>query len=64
MGVYDEHRWQWMDDHYGPMGWFTDAEKDKHEGTEEFAQGHFRPLTPEERDSMNRWHARLASEQA
>lgn len=53
-GPYDDSRWQWMDDSYGPMGWFSDAEKAEHEGTEEFSGGHWRPISQQERESQNR----------
>ena len=63
-GPYDDSRWQWMDDHYGPMGWFTDAEKQENEGSEEFSGGHWRPLPKQERDAMNAWYRQAAYEQS
>ncbi len=41
-------KWQWIDDNYGPMGWFSDAEKIKNEGTRPFLNGHWKELAPKE----------------
>lgn len=57
-------KWQWMDNRCGPMGWFSDAEKKKHEGTEEFTNGHWRKLGQQEITSMVRSIGRLAYEQS
>ena len=59
-----ESKWQWMDNHFGPMGWFNDAEKTRHEGTAEFLDGHWRPISPEELASMNRYIGQLAYDQS
>lgn len=52
-------KWQWMDNHFGPMGWFNDADKQQHEGTPGFLNGHWRPIASE-----NRALAQLAYEQS
>jgi hypothetical protein len=57
-------QWQWMDDRFGPMGWFSDADKKQLENTEEFASGHWRRLATSEVASMNAYVGRLAYEQA
>jgi hypothetical protein len=57
-------KWQWIDDHFGPMGWFSDQEKSKHEGTGEFINGHWRALSKEEVESFARDIGRLAYEQS
>lgn len=57
-------KWQWMDNHFGPMGWFSDEEKAEHEGKPEFQNGHWRPIPEEERASMARAIGALAYEQA
>lgn len=63
-GVYNDIRWQWVSDHHGPMGWFTDADKDRFEGTPEFSDGHWREVGPEERDQASARHAEDARAQA
>ncbi len=57
-------KWQWMDNSFGPMGWFTDAEKTQHEGTEGFRNGHWRPVSPEELANENRALGALAYQQS
>jgi len=58
------NKWQWMDDHFGPMGWFTDEEKAQHEGTPEFSNGHWRLIPEAEVASMDAAIGRLAYEQS
>ena len=57
-------QWQWMDDHSGPMGWFSDADKKRLENTKEFSSGHWRQLGPDEITSMKALVGRLAYEQS
>jgi hypothetical protein len=57
-------KWQWISNHFGPMGWFTQEEKAQHEGTPDFTEGHWRLVSAEEVASMNRYIGRLAYEQA
>jgi len=61
-----QRKWQWMDNHFGAMGWFSDKEKRKHEreGKPEFSNGHFREIPPEEVAAMDASIARLAYEQS
>jgi hypothetical protein len=59
-----ESKWQWVSNQYGPMGWFTDAEKAEHQGTPEFTNGHWRPVPPEEVEAHYRAVGRLAYEQS
>lgn len=59
-----EATWQWVDNHFGPMGWFTDADKTKYEGTEEFSNGKWVPVTPEELAEFNQWLGRMLYEQS
>lgn len=57
-------KWQWIDDHFGPMGWFTDEAKTQLEGTKEFQHGHWRPISAEELAQANADLGRLAYEQS
>jgi hypothetical protein len=59
-----DSKWQWIDNAFGPMGWFSAEEKARHEGTKEFSNGHWRSIPEEERASMERSIGRLAYEQA
>jgi hypothetical protein len=60
----DKCKWQWISDHYGPMGCFSDEEKSQHEGTDEFTNGHWQALSEKEVNSMVRYIGRLAYEQS
>ncbi len=57
-------QWQWMDARFGPMGWFSDADKKRFENTGEFSAGHWRRLAQNEIASMKAYVGRLAYEQA
>jgi hypothetical protein len=61
-----EVKWQWMDNHFGPMGWFSDKDKRKHErsNTSDFCNGEWRKVSKEEVDSANSWLSRLYHEQS
>jgi hypothetical protein len=59
-----EQRWQWMDNRFGGMGWFTAAEKEQHEGTSKFKDGWWRPVPADGVDEFNRYVGRLAYEQS
>ncbi len=59
-----DSKWQWMSNSYGGMGWFTDEEKAGHEGTAEFSNGWWRPLTADELSEHCRWVGRMAYEQS
>jgi hypothetical protein len=60
----NECKWQWMSNSYGPMGWFTDSQKAKYEGTDEFNDGHWRALSEAEVAFMANSVSRLAYEQS
>lgn len=60
----DNCKWQWVDDHFGPMGWFSSVDKKRFENTKEVSAGHWRPLDPEEVASMRATIGRLAYEQS
>ncbi len=57
-------RWQWISDHFGPMGWFTKTQKTKYENTSEFKEGHWVPVTNDEQVSFYSWVGRLAYQQS
>ena len=57
-------KWQWMDNHFGPMGWFSDRQKVEHEGTAEFLDGYWRLLSESEVAFMSASVSRLAYEQS
>jgi uncharacterized protein YbdZ (MbtH family) len=59
-----ESKWQWIDNTFGPMGWFTDAEKAEHDGKPDFINGHWRQVPPEEVADQNAWLGRLTHEQS
>lgn len=54
--------WQWIDDNYGPMGWFSDEDKDEVEA--ELDNGHFRLVPQEEVDDFNKWLGHLSYTQS
>lgn len=56
--------WQWMDDNYGGMGWFTDEQKQQYENNREFSKGYWRPIPVAEVEAMNRSIGQLAYEQS
>ena len=61
--------WQWMDDHFGPMGWFNDTDKRLYEkaaadGQGGFTKGHWRQIPAEEVAKMNGYIGQLAYEQS
>lgn len=60
----EQTKWQWMDNHHGPMGWFSDEDKKEYEGTVEFRNGTWRRLSAEEVATNNRALARLYYEQS
>jgi hypothetical protein len=53
-----------MDARFGPMGWFSDADKKRFENTGEFSAGHWRRLATSEIASMRAYVGRLAYEQS
>lgn len=55
--------WQWMDNRFGPMGWFTDEGKREHKGGEDFQDGTWREIPEEEVAAANRDLTRLYREQ-
>lgn len=55
-------KWQWIDDRFGPMGWFGDAYKARVEN--EFDGGHWRLIEAEEVERMARIIGQLAHEQS
>lgn len=57
-------RWQWISDTFGPMGWFTPAQKTAHKGNPEFTGGHWRSVPTKEVQAFLRSVGRLAYEQA
>ena len=59
-----QSKWQWIDNAFGPMGWFTNRAKARLEGTEGFTNGHWRPIGPEELAAANADIKRLFHEQA
>lgn len=59
-----ETRWQWMDNHFGAMGWFDDAAKRLYENQPGFTDGHWRLVPAEEVAEFYRVIARLAYEQS
>lgn len=62
--MFEKSKWQWIDDNYGPMGWFSDAAKRRCEGAPGFENGHFRALSATETESMGAYVGALAYEQA
>lgn len=56
--------WQWISDQYGPMGHFTDADKQEVDATRPFTGGHWREVPPEEVAAFYRWAGQLAYSQA
>lgn len=60
----DIAKWQWMDHNFGPMGWFTHEERAEHNGKPEFSNGHWRPISVEEVESMNAAIGQMAYEQS
>ena len=56
--------WQWMDDRYGGMGWFTEEEKWACENSPVSANGHWREVPEAERDSMIAMIGQAAYDQA
>jgi len=58
--------WQWMDRHFGPMGWFSDAEKRRLQRQKEFApsKGCWRRIAPREVAAMDANLRALAYEQS
>ena len=57
-------RWQWISEHFGPMGWFTPQQKAQHERTRELRDGHWRLVPPDEVAAFYRYVADLAHAQA
>jgi hypothetical protein len=57
-----ECKWQWVSNHFGPMGWFTDEQKAEHES--KFTDGWWRPLSVEEVARMSAAIGGLAYEQS
>ncbi len=57
-------QWQWVDNAFGPMGWFTDAQKNKHQGEADFSNGHWRRLDTGEVFEFKASIKRLAYEQS
>jgi len=59
-------KWQWIDNQYGPMGWFTDEERCACERSfaGAFANGHWRAITAEELAGMNAAMVASAYEQS
>jgi hypothetical protein len=55
-----ESKWQWVSNCYGPMGWFTDAQK----AEADFKNGHWERLGKAEVVSMQRTIDALAYEQS
>lgn len=51
--------WEWIDDHFGPMGWFTDSEKE----VANFTGGFWRPVAKKEQESMRLWLTQFTYEQ-
>lgn len=43
-----ENKWQWIDANFGPMGWFSNAEKRKFAKTPFFKNGQWRFVPPDE----------------
>ena len=59
-----DSKWQWMDNAYGPMGWFSDVQKAEYEGTAEFTNGHWRAIDPKEVAAFHADVKQLAYEQS
>lgn len=59
-----ESKWQWVSNHVGPMGWFTDGEKKLWERSPKFTDGYWRPIADDERERMNRAIGQMAYEQS
>lgn len=59
-----ESKWQWIDNTFGPMGWFSDAEKLAQADNPEFLNGVWRLISPEEVEQTERAIGRLAYEQS
>lgn len=59
-----DSEWQWVDNQFGPMGWFTDADKKRFTNTKEFSTGHWRRLSTKEVAEMKAYVGRLAYEQS
>jgi hypothetical protein len=57
-------KWQWMSNSYGGMGWFSEEEKNEHEGKPEFKDGYWRSIPQEEQESFYRSVGQLAYEQS
>ena len=57
-------KWEWVDDRYGAMGWFSDADKRRFENTKEFSAGKWRRLDPKEVAEFRAYIGRLAYEQS
>jgi len=56
--------WQWMDNAFGPMGWFNDDERRELTGHQEFQNGHWREVSEEELKINRAWLTRLYCKQA
>ncbi len=57
-------KWQWVSNFFGPMGWFSDAEKTQHEGTNDFKDGYWRPIPQKEITESNAAIKQLTYEQS
>jgi len=57
-----ETRWQWISDAFGPMGWFSSAQKRAHKS--DSGPGHWRKVPAQEVEQNRRAVGRLAYEQA
>lgn len=60
----NERKWQWVDDHFGPMGTFTDQEKRRLERNKEFQDGTWRELSAQEMTEFKQYRKWLWYEQS
>lgn len=56
--------WQWIDNHHGPMGWFSHRDKRQHEGQPAFTNGTWRAVSAEEVARNRATDSRLYYEQS
>lgn len=61
-GTFYKTKWQWISNRFGPMGWFSDADKVKN--SPQFTDGHWRMVPASEVAEMDRAIAQLAYEQS